>query len=103
MALTQRYRRLAPLAFIGATGLLLAGCTGRGNGGGGVGGGHADCPAYVQYGSHEGGAVEVYTTSQGVELDQMAETFFDFEDCTGITVDLVGTQEAETQINVRAA
>lgn len=103
MALTQRYRRLAPLAFIGATGLLLAGCTGGGNGGGGDGGGDADCSAYEQYGTHEGETVEVYTTIQGVELDQMAETFFDFEDCTGITVDLVGTQEAETQINVRAA
>lgn len=81
--------------------VALSGCAAPQDKGGGEAG--ADCSAYEQYGSHSGKTVEVYTTIQGVELDQLAETFTTFQACTGIAVDLVGTQEAETQINVRAA
>lgn len=103
MALSQRHRRLAPLALLGVAGIVLAGCTSPGGNEGTGGGGEADCADYEAYGSHEGESVEVYTTIQGVELDQMVETTAAFEECTGITVEWVGTQEAETQINVRAA
>ena len=93
------------LAAIGVVGLALAGCTGGGgdSGGGGGDASDVDCTEYEQYGTFDGESVELYTTIQGVELDQMVETFYDFEACTGIIVDVVGTQEAETQINVRAA
>lgn len=101
MRVHTRGRLIAAVAGAGIAALALAGCTG---GGGPTGGGtNADCGDYEQYGTFEGESVELYTTIQGVELDQMAETFVAFEECTGITVDLVGTQEAETQINVRAA
>ena len=102
MGLSQRHRRLAPLALLGVAGIALAGCTAPG-GGTDEPGGDADCATYESYGTHEGETVEVYTTIQGVELDQMVETTAVFEECTGITVEWVGTQEAETQINVRAA
>lgn len=97
-------RIAAVAASVGAVSLALTAC-GGGNGGGGTdpGADPGDCSAYEAYGEFSGESVELYTTIQGVELDQMAETFFDFEDCTGIDVNLVGTQEAETQINVRAA
>ncbi|GAA1853447.1 ABC transporter substrate-binding protein [Microbacterium koreense] len=101
----RRGKFVVSLAAIGVAGLALAGCTGGGgdSGGGGGDASDVDCTEYEQYGTFDGESVELYTTIQGVELDQMVETFYDFEACTGIFVDVVGTQEAETQINVRAA
>jgi alpha-glucoside transport system substrate-binding protein len=95
----QRRRALAAVAIAGAAGLVLAGCTADGPGGGG----DADCSDYEQYGTFDGGSVEVYATIIDVEADDLVESWMDFEDCTGITIDYVGTQEAETQINVRVA
>jgi alpha-glucoside transport system substrate-binding protein len=97
----RRSRLVITIAAIGVAGMALAGCSGGGGGGGDAS--DADCTDYEQYGTFEGDTVEVYTTIQGVELDQMVETFDAFQSCTGIQVDVVGTQEAETQINVRAA
>lgn len=101
MRTMRRSRITVSLAAIGVAGLALAGCTSGGDGGGAAS--DVDCTDYEQYGTFDGESVELYTTIQGVELDQMVETFVDFEACTGITVEVVGTQEAETQINVRAA
>ncbi len=97
-SLTKR-RLLATVSAAGIAGLALAGCTAATD----SGTGDTDCSAYEQYGTFDGESVELYTTIQGVELDQLVESIVDFETCTGITVDTVGTQEAETQINVRAA
>ena len=97
-SLTKR-RMLATVSAAGIAGLALAGCTATTD----SGTGDTDCSAYEQYGTFDGESVELYTTIQGVELDQLVESIVDFETCTGITVDTVGTQEAETQINVRAA
>lgn len=101
MRTMRRSRITVSLAAIGVAGLALAGCTSGGDGSGAAS--DVDCTDYEQYGTFDGESVELYTTIQGVELDQMVETFVDFEACTGITVEVVGTQEAETQINVRAA
>lgn len=98
----RRSRLVISIAAIGVAGMALAGCSGGGGDGGGDAS-DADCTEYEQYGTFEGDTVEVYTTIQGVELDQMVQTFDAFQACTGIQVDVVGTQEAETQINVRAA
>lgn len=99
----RRGRAGLAIATLGVAALALAACS---NGGGGEAApepGDADCADYEAYGTHEGETVEVYTTIQGVELDDMVTTFDAFSSCTGIQVDVVGTQEAETQINVRAA
>lgn len=101
MRSSMKRRMLAPLAAVGIMSLALAGCAGTGDGGDPAA--DVDCSAYEQYGQFEGETVELYTTIQGVELDAIVESLEDFEACTGITVDTVGTQEAETQINVRAA
>src|SRR5690606_29579782 len=100
MHTAHRRRGLTAVALAGAAGLVLAGCTG---GGGGGGGGDADCSDYEQYGTFDNASVEVYATIIDVEADQLVESWADFEECTGITIDYVGTQEAETQINVRVA
>ena len=104
----MKRRIIAPAALIAASGLILAGC---GNGedpeatdtamAGGDGEMAAGCEAYADYGMHEGETVEVYATIQGQEADDLVTSFVQFEECTGITVDYVGTQEFETQINVR--
>jgi len=102
MMKTRKSRLLLAVAAAGVASLALAGCTGGGDDDGG-GGSDADCSEYEQYGTFDGETVELYTTIQAIELDYMVETFDTFQDCTGINVDVVGTQEAETQINVRAA
>jgi len=94
----MKRRALLPLAAAGIAGLALAGCAP----GGGGGGGDADCAPYEEYGTFDGDAVELYTTIQGVELDNLVESVAAFAECTGIDVDVVGTQQAETQITVRA-
>ncbi|PKQ27072.1 MAG: sugar ABC transporter substrate-binding protein [Actinobacteria bacterium HGW-Actinobacteria-4] len=101
----MKRRIISPIAAIAASGLILAGCstsdpepTGTTPGGGTVA---AGCEDYAAYGTHDGASVEVYATIQGVEADQLVATFDDFTECTGITVNYVGTQEFETQINVR--
>jgi len=100
MRSTLRRRLVAPAAAVGALSLVLAGCAATDDPGAG---GDTDCSAYEQYGTFEGESVELYATIIDVEADAMVETMVDFENCTGIDVEYVGTQEAETQINVRAA
>jgi alpha-glucoside transport system substrate-binding protein len=101
MSSTLRRRLIAPAAALGALSLVLAGCAAATDEPGA--GGDADCTGYEQYGTFEGESVEVYATIIDVEADALVTSWSDFETCTGISIDYVGTQEAETQINVRAA
>lgn len=99
MSFTTHRRLLVPIAAAGVIGLGLVGCT-TGTGGDVA---DVDCAPYESYGTFEGETVEIYATIVDIEADQLVESWADFETCTGITIDYVGTQEAETQINVRAA
>ncbi len=101
MRSTLHRRWFVPAAAAAASlALVLTGCT---SSGGGNNAGDTDCADYEKYGTFEGETVEIYATIIDVEADQIVESWADFEACTGITIDYVGTQEAETQINVRAA
>ncbi len=104
----MKRRIIAPVALLAASGLILAAC---GNGeedtdtaapapdnGGDVA---AGCEAFAEYGTFDGESVEVYATIQGQEADDLVLSLAEFEECTGINVEYVGTQEFETQINVR--
>ena len=75
--------------------LFLAGCAPADNGTA------AGCEAYADYQCFEGTEVEVYTTIIAPEADLFVESFAEFEECTGITVNWNGTQEFEAQIAVR--
>jgi alpha-glucoside transport system substrate-binding protein len=75
--------------------LFLAGCAPADNGTA------AGCEAYADYQGFEGTEVEVYTTIIAPEADLFVESFAEFEECTGITVNWNGTQEFEAQIAVR--
>lgn len=101
----MKRRIIAPAAAFAAAGLVLAGCASNGDdpgttpdNGDGIA---AGCEAFEQYGTHEGATVEVYSTIQDQEADDLVTSFEQFEECTGITVNYNGTQEFETQINVR--
>ncbi len=50
---------------------------------------------------NEGTEVEIYTTIIDPEASLFIESFAEFEECTGITINWNGSQEFEAQISVR--
>ena len=112
----MKRRIIAPVALIAASGLILAGC-GHGDGDGddpeptdtattdtAMPGGDdmpEGCEDYAAYGTHEGAAVELYGTISGVEAEQIQQSVGQFEECTGIDVTYNGSDEFETEINIR--
>ena len=60
-----------------------------------------DCAAYADYLGNEGTEVEMYTTIVSPEADLFQESFAEFEECTGITINWNGSQEFEAQLPVR--
>ncbi|GAA2913373.1 alpha-glucoside transport system substrate-binding protein [Microbacterium keratanolyticum] len=92
MALTQRYRRLAPLALVGAVGIALAGCGAPGapSGGGGDGGGGGD------------NTVTIYGTIVDAEAELLQQSWADWAEAEGITIKYEGSQDFETQLGTRA-
>ena len=96
------------LATVAVSGLLLAGCS------------STDTPAatdamtsgtdammpdgcedYTAYGMHEGDTAELYGSISGTEADDLQTSVAEFERCTGITVTYNGTDQFETEINIR--
>jgi len=109
----MRRRYVAPIAAIAAAGLVLAGCSSDGDEPGddgsmeettdsGDGGEMMEgCEDYAAYGTHDGAEVELYGTISGVEAEQLSESVVKFEECTGIDVTYNGSDEFETEINIR--
>lgn len=89
MTLSQRYRRLAPLAIIGAAGIALAGCGAPGapEGGGGGGGDNT---------------VTMYGTITDEEAELLQESWADWEEENDIEIKYEGSQDFETQVGTRA-
>ncbi len=109
MSRTIRRRTTAGIAGVAALTLTLAACGGAGdlNGGGGGGGGDdaggdADCSEFEEYGTFEGETVTLFTSIREVEADQLQDSFAQFEECTGITVEHNGSGEFEQQVVVQA-
>lgn len=97
------------LATVAVSGLLLAGCSSSDepeattsdtmtSDGGSMA---AGCEAYEVYGMYEGEAVELYGTISGVEAEQLQASVDKFAECTGIEVTYNGSDEFETEINIR--
>jgi alpha-glucoside transport system substrate-binding protein len=110
MRLFTRRSSLVGVAALSAAALTLAGCAADDNGGttttgSGDGGttAAADCDAYGDFLGHEGSTVEIYTTIIEPESTLFQESFLEFEECTGITIEWNGDQAFEEQIAVRVA
>ena len=86
MALSQRYRLLAPVALMGAAALVLAGCAEGGTEGGGDGSGDAKTTVRIS-----GGIT-------GGEADALNESFAQFTEDTGIKVEYTGDKSFEGNI-----
>jgi len=63
----------------------------------------AGCESYKDYQGHDGTTVEINTTIVSPEAELFQQSFQEFEDCTGITINWNGTKDFETQIPVRVA
>jgi alpha-glucoside transport system substrate-binding protein len=108
--ITAKKRGLSMLAGGAALALVLTACGGAddlGGGGGGGGddeatGGDTDCAAFEEYGSFDGETVSLFSSIRETEADQLQDTFTQFTECTGITVEHNGSGEFEQQIVVQA-
>ncbi|MDO5700801.1 MAG: ABC transporter substrate-binding protein [Bowdeniella nasicola] len=100
-------RGLVTTAGAAALALTLAACGGADDlgGGGSDSGGDsssADCSAFEEYGTFDGGTVSISSPIREGEADQLQDTFNDFEKCTGLKVEHNGISEFENQIVVQA-
>ncbi|TRW47287.1 ABC transporter substrate-binding protein [Georgenia yuyongxinii] len=112
MKTTTRRRGIATLAGAAALTLVLTAC-GADDLDGGTGGDTAageetsgsdgpDCSAFEEYGTFDGETVSLFSSIRETEADQLQDTFADFTECTGITVQHNGSGEFEQQIVVQA-
>ncbi|MFJ8581286.1 ABC transporter substrate-binding protein [Micromonospora sp. NPDC093277] len=63
--------------------------------------GSAECAAYEKYQGHDGKKVTIYSSIRDIEADRLAQSWKQFEDCTGIKIDHEGSGEFEAQLGVR--
>ena len=99
MRATLRRRSTIGVATLAVAALALSGCAATEE----AATSDADCSAYADYLGNEGTEVEMYTTIVSPEADLFQESFLDFEECTGITINWNGSQEFEAQLPVRIA
>lgn len=99
MKLTREARVIVPVAMVATAAFGLSACTGDSAPSSTS---DADCAEYADYGTFDGATVSIYSTIVEVEADQLNESWETFEACTGIDIRYEGSQEFETQINVRA-
>lgn len=90
MGLSQRNRRLVPLALFGAAGVALAGCGAPGAPGTGGGDGGGD------------NTVTIYGTIVDAEAELLQESWADWAEENDIEIKYEGSQDFETQLGTRA-
>ena len=97
MRATLRRRSTIGVATLAVAALALSGCAATEE----ETASDVDCSAYEAYLGNEGTEVEIYTTIVSPEADLFQESFLEFEECTGITINWNGSQEFEAQLPVR--
>lgn len=85
------------VATVGAV-LLLASCSTSGSG---ADRDSAECEPYQKWAVDGDATVTIYSSIRDVEADRLEESWKQFEDCTGITIEHEGSGEFEAQLNVR--
>lgn len=107
-----RRRSMVGIATLSVAALALAGCAAADDSGDATtDAGSSDseasvaagCEAYADFLGNEGETVEIYTTIIEPESTLFQESFLEFEECTGITIEWNGDQAFEEQIAVRVA
>ena len=102
MTAIMRRRQLALAASASVFALLLAACSsGSDEASAPDAGSDEKCAAYAEFAGNEGKEVEIYTTIVSPEAELYQESFVDFEECTGITINWNGSKEFEAQLPVR--
>ena len=91
-----RRRLILATSLFAALSLVISGCGSSDDSASG-----GNCDAYESYGSYEGVEVEIYSSIRSPEAEIYQESFAEFEECTGITINWNGTAEFEAQLPVR--
>ena len=99
MRATQRRSLVLATSTATAFALILSGCAPATDGG--TGEIPEGCEEFADYQGFSGTEVEVYTTVVSPEAELFQESFVEFEDCTGITINYNGSKEFEAQLPVR--
>jgi alpha-glucoside transport system substrate-binding protein len=60
-----------------------------------------ECAAYEQYQGQDGKEVNIYSSIRDAEADVLQQSWQQFEECTGITIEYEGSGEFEAQLQVR--
>ncbi|MFU8873478.1 ABC transporter substrate-binding protein [Micromonospora sp. SL4-19] len=60
-----------------------------------------ECAPYEKYQGHDGKKVTIYSSIRDIEADRLAQSWKQFEECTGIKIDHEGSGEFEAQLGVR--
>ncbi|NBO06855.1 MAG: carbohydrate ABC transporter substrate-binding protein, partial [Actinobacteria bacterium] len=92
----RRRRLMLATSLFAALSLVLSACSSSDDSAGG-----ANCDAYEAYQGHDGTEVEIYSSIRSPEAEIYQESFAEFEECTGITINWNGTAEFEAQLPVR--
>ncbi|MFM7874524.1 MAG: carbohydrate ABC transporter substrate-binding protein, partial [Actinomycetota bacterium] len=92
----RRRRLLLATSLFAALSLVLSACSSSDDSAGG-----ANCDAYEAYQGYDGTEVEIYSSIRSPEAEIYQESFAEFEECTGITINWNGTAEFEAQLPVR--
>ena len=96
MTASLRRRLTLTTGLVAALALVLTGCGSSDDSASG-----ANCDAYAAYQGAEGTEVEIYSSIRSPEAEIYQESFAEFEECTGITINWNGTAEFEAQLPVR--
>lgn len=103
----RTWRRGATVLAAGLSGaLVLAACGGDDDGDEGgdaaEGGEVAEgCEDFADYGTFDGEEVEIYNSIRDIEAERFRESFTEFEECTGVTIEWNDSGEFEDQLRVR--
>ncbi|GAB7048006.1 ABC transporter substrate-binding protein [Catenuloplanes indicus] len=97
MAVKSRPRQALAVATALGLALTAAAC---GGGDDNSSAGTGDCSTYDAY-KHDGTEVSIYASIRDTEADLLEESWSEFSECTGITINYEGSGEFEAQLQVR--
>jgi alpha-glucoside transport system substrate-binding protein len=102
MAVFPGPRQAIAIAGVLTLALAATACSDSGgddNAGGGNDSG--ECAAFSDYEGHDGTTVSIYASIRDAEADLLTQSWTQFEECTGITIEYEGSGEFEAQLQVR--